>query len=493
MRPSPGMRLREEGGDFVDISVGRYALSNLGGMNVILGKNGCGKSTLLKTLDSSLEADEAYSKVQYITPERGGALIYDSSVEQNTNSSPEWLNQSRRVNQFQLFKNQTVIQYRVLETQVLREFERAHEAGETPKGFNDTVDLINSLLDNVQIDRGSGPIFTIRNKASGAYLAATEISSGESELISLAIECLVFFANVTVGSSNVLLLDEPDVHLHPDLQARFMRFLQELMSRTPFTVIMATHSTAMLGGSSDGADCSVALMRAGETALHFEPVGSVYRAILPVFGAHPLSNVFNETPILIVEGGDDVRIWQQAIRTSSGSIRLFPVECGGLPYMSEYEGHVKRVADAVYDQPRAFSLRDRDDNPEQIDDLPPLTRLRLSCRAAENMLLCDEVLAVAGTTWAEVQRKIEEWIVAGISHPRRTQIEKFRNDGYQRKDGDLKELRMILVGEMIASTKPWEVLVGQAIGNLRLGNGPNSLRHYLGEKTVSSLLPLAED
>ena len=47
--------------------------------------------------------------------------------------------------------------------------------------------------------------------------------------------------------------------------------------------------------------------------IDFKVISVVYRKVLPVFGAHPLSNIFNEAPILLVEGEDDERIWRAAM------------------------------------------------------------------------------------------------------------------------------------------------------------------------------------
>jgi len=57
-------------------------------------------------------------------------------------------------------------------------------------------------------------------------------------------------------------------------------------------------------------------MRPGDTDLQFAPIDDGLRKVLPVFGAHPLSNIFNQAPVLLLEGDDDERIWQQAVRSS---------------------------------------------------------------------------------------------------------------------------------------------------------------------------------
>ena len=139
---------------------------------------------------------------------------------------------------------------------------------------------------------------------------------------------------------------------------------------------------------------------------------------------------------------------------------------------------------AVYDDARAYSLRDRDLHPELIDDLGHVTRMRLACRAAENLMLTDDALARAGTNWATLQQKIRVWVASNGQHQYHADVQAFVDDGFDRKVHDLKNIRNILVG--LISNKPWEVLVGQSIAAAILDANPNvgegSLSDYLGAK-----------
>ena len=128
----------------------------------------------------------------------------------------------------------------------------------------------------------------------------------------------------------------------------------------------------------------------------FKPVSEIIRTILPIFGAHPLSNVFLEKPLLLVEGEDDERIWQQAVRSSKGRISVWPCAAGDIQSLNDHENAVEEIARAIYDHPIAYSLRDRDDDPYEIDDKSIVKRMRLNCKAAENLLLSDDVLADLG-------------------------------------------------------------------------------------------------
>jgi len=464
-----------------------YTLHGLGELNIVIGKNGCGKSTLLKALDGALRAQDDWGRVQYVTPERGGTLTYEANVEHNITSNADWIRSSRLANQFNQFRQQSVAQFRKLELTLFRESEARAEVANLQPYF----DKLNSLLDNIEIRR-EGITFATYAKSTGQSVPAAQLSSGESELISLGIECLMFAHDLIDGKENILLLDEPDVHLHPDLQVRLVAFLRSLLTDSNFRIVVATHSTPFLSGLDGFAGATVSFMKPGDNMLSFESIGDVQRRVLPVFGAHPLSNVFNQTPVLVVEGDDDERVWQQAVRSSAGALRVYPVSCDGVGGMNEYEQEVDRIVTSVYDEPRAYSLRDGDGVHEEIGDLGAVSRLRLQCRAAENLLLTDEVLSAAGLDWTEAQRRVTEWVARNDQHSRWNLVKNFIDDGFDRREYDLKDIRNVLVGDVLQSAKPWEVLVGQAIAGLArdqiaAASNEGSLKTFLGEKVIGAL------
>jgi ABC-type cobalamin/Fe3+-siderophores transport system ATPase subunit len=478
------------------VSFGGYSISDLGRVNVLLGKNGCGKSTVLREMYRYVvqgPQGELWTQAKYVTPERAGSLVYNPNTETNIANNPTWLTDTRLVNQFNDFKQQTMAQYRQLEIAVSRLFQAAHKAGQAvPPYFSDYADRINQLLDNVEL-REEGMTFKIYSRQqTDLEIQPANISSGESELIALAIEILVFATAVSGDKRGLLLLDEPDVHLHPDLQARLIKFLVALVQEFEFDLLIATHSTPILGELAADSGMNVCFMHARENNLVFRSVDSIYRELLPVFGAHPLTQIFNATRTLLVEGDDDVRIWQEAVRGSNGALNLMPVGCEGTSDMHSYEERMQEIVSTVYDDGHAYSLRDRDDKPEEIEDMPPVIRMRLSCRNAENLMLSDEVLESVGIDWREAQERITAWCTSYEKHGYLSQMEAFAAEGFKRKDADLKDIRMILLGDVLQSKKPWEVLVGKAIGKLTEDSpkSDDSLRTYLGTKTVQTLLEL---
>jgi ABC-type multidrug transport system ATPase subunit len=474
------------------ISINSYTLKNLDKINILLGKNGCGKSTLLRQTEGNLNNNQQYGKTKYITPERGGVLRYEAGIEQNTYNDPNWMGNQRRKNQDIQFKPQSVVQYKKLETIILREIEQNRKDKKNYPSFDHYLNKLNELLDNVEIRR-ENTTFGIYKKGTNDPVSPDAISSGESELIALGIECLIFVKESSLNKPNILFLDEPDVHLHPDLQVRLMKFLQKLVSDKNIFIIIATHSTAILGALNDDEDATVDFMTFGQKEINFQKINKIYKKILPIFGAHPLSNLFNESPILLVEGEDDERVWQQVVRSSNGTIKLYPCACGSVKKICWYEKETKNIIKSVYEESIAYSLRDRDDKPEDIDDDLPIVRLRLSCRNAENLILTNEVLDLLKTNWQQVIQKIENWIIQTKQHDHLNIFKSFKNLNYDRKNFDLKKIRIDLL-HILGTDKPWEVLVGQALSKIIWNDNTNfefegSILNYLSKKTTINLIP----
>lgn len=472
--------------------IGGFSLMNLARKNIILGKNGCGKSYLLKQVEQHIRGHLNVGKVRYISPERGGNLSYAPNIDQNIRNTPNWIDDARRKNQSDNFREQSVILYSRLEILTLREIERDHtQPGYQPRSFQTIIEKINTLLERVKLQRSDNG-FAMVLKETGATTNAAALSSGESELVSLAIEFLAFGKECDPERNNYLFIDEPDVHLHPDLQDKLAQFISREISAPHLTIIIASHSTSFVGALARDGNANITFMKRGDIILDFREINEVQKQILPMFGAHPLSNVFNEAPILIVEGEDDERIWQQAVRSSVGGMRFYPCVAHSKDLMNAYETQADKIIGAVYDNAKGFSLRDRDDSPEEIENIGSIVRMRLSCRAAENLLLSDDVLQLAGTDWSGLLEEIRNFVLESAHHRYHERMREFLDAGANRRDFDLKEIRMVLAG--LLTNKPWEVLVGQTIAHIlqKPGiDGDNSLKAYLGQKVCTELLGLA--
>jgi predicted ATPase len=450
---------------------------------VLLGKNGAGKSTQLRSLD---ELDDLHTK--YVTPERGGVLRYSPQVEQNMTNNVRWLQDVRRRNRFEQFREQSANQFRNLETLVLREIESDPEKrADNSYTFESTLQRINDLLPHVRIVRAERG-FAISD-ANGEELSEDVLSSGESELIALSIEVLVF-ARSPIGN-RFLLLDEPDVHLHPDLQHRFIEFVETTAIEHDFGVVIATHSTAILGAFANKPDVKIVpITSRGQTEFNDFDYEPICNQLIPIFGAHPLSSQFNRTPVLLVEGEDDRRVVEQLVRSSAGRVRRHPCVVGTIVEMARWENWLASVLPAIYDAPAAFSLRDLDDaDRANLDAVGCVERARLNCRAMENFLLADDCLAKHGHTEVTFVDAMERWVQSQPEHQANTVLREVVGDFSARRVLPIKDARNVIVA-LLDSSKPWEVIVGQLIAETadNEAGGANSVRAFLGEPARSVLL-----
>jgi predicted ATPase len=450
---------------------------------VLIGKNGAGKSTLLRTLNTGNKPN-----IKYISPERGGTLKYDPNIDNAISSNANWLKDTRQKNRFEQFREQSAAQFRNLETAVLREIEQVpSKRTDLTYTFGSILENINKLLPAIQMVRNDKGGFSIHTK-DGQQLDETNISSGESELIALAIEVLVFSRQQM--SNKILLLDEPDVHLHPDLQQRFIGFVESIAVSGDIRVVIATHSTAIIGAFSKSADLQIVPV-SGRDQSDFSVISrsKICEEILPIFGTHPLSSAFVKSPIVLVEGEDDRRVIEQIVRSGAGRFALTPCVVGTVNNLSSWEDWLNQFMPVLYDDPMAFSLRDLDDaKSAEIDDLDHVCRIRLNCYAMENILLTDEVLDLHGFTAETFKTILMARLDSSPSHKYNEELRRLIESFDNRKNLNIKDVRNILVAEL-GSNKPWEVLVGQAIASNITTKSvkPHSIHSYLGPKALSKL------
>ena len=184
-------------------------IQNPGPINVVVGRNGSGKSRFLRALISNFENNQDYF-TQYVSPERGGSFSNEAGVDQNTLVDRNWFKTVRNRNQSGDFKKTSAALLRKLETGWGRRLDNDPALRATIKTFqSEYLDKINNLLLDIRIVNSPNEYgFSFQNYA-GEKINAENISSGESEGVSLGAEILHFIASIDVSKTNILALDEP--------------------------------------------------------------------------------------------------------------------------------------------------------------------------------------------------------------------------------------------------------------------------------------------
>jgi AAA ATPase-like protein len=463
-------------------------------INILLGRNGSGKSRFLREIDQYASKSEDYF-IRYISPERAGVFKRDGSVMTNMESSTNWLSDVRRMNQAQNFKAASANLLREVETAYLRKMQDDPKIrfDQTKNFRRERLESINGLLANLTICQ-EGSNFVFRNNDS-KEIQPDQLSSGESESVALAVEIMYFFDNIKKDKKNILLLDEPDVHLHPDLQSRLAYFLINLVdgldkkSKDDFLVILATHSTPFICALSQSDATAIGTKDFDLNEVSFVEISNQVKNIAPFFG-HPLSLALSHDIMLILEGEDDERVWQQAARTSQGRIKLFPVVANSVAQQTQLEKFTADLLNSLYDEPRAYSLRDGDGIPEHLNPVGSVVRFRLQCYAIENLLLTDQALQKLGQTWKSFRTLAVTWLVTNEDHKDSDTIRELIDSPDRLRNTKIKSIRQLICA-ISNSRKPWEVIVGQAIGSLNvfdLPQGANDLPAFIGLKATRTLL-----
>jgi len=92
------------------------------------------------------------------------------------------------------------------------------------------------VADEIQMEETSlGPVLQVRERPNGKLLHLTQVGVGVSQLLPVIVLCLM------VGEGSVVMLEQPELHLHPKLQQQLGDFLLAC-ARSGRQLIVETHS-----------------------------------------------------------------------------------------------------------------------------------------------------------------------------------------------------------------------------------------------------------
>lgn len=202
------------------------------GLTIFVGPNGSGKTQVLKSMRDNFIGTFGRHKVRYLSSNRLGDMEeYRSKVNQYSNSPDAYRVGSR-------------------ETKQVR-----HEI-ETVSGdffaMDDKKDIYIKVAERLSVlfgrqiylrwDAGRMKVFFEKTDTQKEYSVAVE-ASGLVNVISI-------LAAVFDDEIQILLVDEPEVSLHPQLQSYLLKELKNAVKLYGKTIILSTHSTEMLSLSS---------------------------------------------------------------------------------------------------------------------------------------------------------------------------------------------------------------------------------------------------
>jgi energy-coupling factor transporter ATP-binding protein EcfA2 len=357
-------------------------------ITILFGKNGVGKSTFLRDLYQNNPND-----FHLLVPERGGEdLAYRSNLFDQESREPNRKN-VRSKNGDNQYRERAIsrtvaitqsIGYKQLKKQDLDDVDA--------EGIENLFGLFLPEFRAEFSDVQPYNIQFFREDGGAKIGSTTELSSGQAEALSIASD-IVTQAVLWQGSKKYILVDEPDAHLHLDLQNRFAIFIEEVSLAFKVNFIITTHSQALVAGLMNiCGDVGVVCLDTKK-----EKISPIYKDSNFIFSSLlssdlALARILNKK-IVIVEGNDDYLVWNQASRSHNFE-DIVIIEAGGGDIL-EYKKNAEKILSATDDSLNqiGITLTDRDDKGDATHDVGSLLPVkRLSCRSLENLFFTEEIL-----------------------------------------------------------------------------------------------------
>jgi hypothetical protein len=348
--------------------------------------------------------------------------------------------------------------------------------------------LLSNVLPDFEMElKGANPPYELRRRSNNAVVSdVNQLSSGEAQIATLALDIITVSAiwDMQDAQTRLLLIDEPDAHIHPDLQVRFADFLVQVTERFKLQIVVATHSTTLLAALGQfGAEfASVIYLDRTKPDFTARPFSKEIKELSACLGGHALMGPLFGVPLLLVEGDDDYRIWSQVPRYHVTSFSAIPTNGDEI---KQYQKSLETILGALREsqEPAGFALLDGDKElPQPNPDAPQkqIRFIKLACHEAENLFLTDEVLALLDTTWEKASSLISE--KANQYGAKSTVLSNAL--GWDRKSVDIHDVINQITQILDPKNVHWTIRVARALGKERPSG---NLLEFLGVDVANAL------
>ncbi len=461
---------------------GDWRLENLTEVTVLFGRNGSGKSVMLRSW-----RDQSLDNVHYVTPERTGEMDLQPQYMREELEPTGRKNASSR-NYMPEYRRRIVarIQAYFMSRGNYRGGDMAPGAPQHIEGF------ISSLLTDFNLTIvGSAvlPYELTRIENDEIIRNVDQLSSGEAQLVTLGLDILTIASmwEVNKQQNRIMLIDEPDAHIHPDLQVRFADFVYQIVEHFQLQVVIATHSTSQLAalGQFGGDRASVIYLNRRKLNYRAQVFGAVQKELSACLGGHVLMGPLFGAPILLVEGDDDYRIWSQVPRHHITNFSVIP---SNGDEMKQYQKTLEQIFSSLRDNddfPCGYALLDNDKalpTPNDYNRQRNIKYLQLACHESENLYLSDEVLADMETTWDEAKLKIKG---SAAEYGQKEELLSSA-DSWDRKTNDVKPVINQIAQIIDPKSLHWTARVGRVLGKAKPSG---QIADFLSSPVVDALWP----
>ena len=235
------------------------------------------------------------------------------------------------------------------------------EHGFSPQAYTAILDEIKQYfpeIEAVESDRTETDIATLTYTELGRKLDILYSGSGLKHFLDVLLK-------TTISGAEIVLLDEPELGLHPDLQRRFIKYLRRLADKKGVQFFMATHSPVLLNYADIVTYYRVINTHGKREVL---PVSNdAIHTLLSDLGIRP-SDVFNKDICVLVEGATDVVFFEHILHElysqEFAGIAIGVIQYGGSAADGIASGTID-VGNITPAQKYTLWIRDRDAPPDE--------------------------------------------------------------------------------------------------------------------------------
>lgn len=142
-------------------------------------------------------------------------------------------------------------------------------------------------------------VFSFLDK-DGRETVNSELSSGEKGILHFAFS---LYGNEL--SDGLFLIDEPELHIHPQMQEKFLRIIREAQENLNLQFILATHSPVFVNEKTIDGVRRFYLDDNRYTKVVVPQIGSKERELIQILNYTNASKIFFSDKVVIVEGDSD--------------------------------------------------------------------------------------------------------------------------------------------------------------------------------------------
>ena len=262
------------------------------GLTIFVGTNASGKTQTLKKIRDIMRNEVGSNKVRYLSSNRIGNMErYRSKIDQYTYTTDDYT-----------FGDQATKRARLQIETACGDFFAMDERKDVFIKVSERLSVLFNRNIFIRWDAGQMKVFFGKTDSEQEYSVAAE-ASGLVNVISI-------LAALFDESVEVLLIDEPEVSLHPQLQSYLLREMKNVVKKYNKTIIISTHSAEMIELNKASDLCNYIFFRKNTLPKQISPDAPELNSVKLKDFLLRMSLIYNEgffaKKVLLIEGSSDM-------------------------------------------------------------------------------------------------------------------------------------------------------------------------------------------